>query len=207
METYRNDVITRAAHIKPPKKDDVFAAVTALLDTDNAAISVEDMAKLYAYFLPRPPARAKTPMQWVAKAVAGKDDARHYLRYLYSDGTHLVATDGHRLHGIPTDLSAGFYDTALNPITVEAGYPDWRRVLPEENRSMDVAIDDLRTDIAGDHPIVNLIEDTWVRLRYLQATANGAPTVTVTAHVDGSHGVRFAGPFPGSFAVILPVRM
>ena len=206
MKMQQNDVINRAAHISKPKKAEAFEVLNRILtETDSPA--VDDLAKLYAYFLPNPPARAKTPEQWVTKAVAGKSNVRTYLQHMYSDGEYLIATNGHLLHGIPTKLPAGFYDTAGNQITVSDEYPDWRGALIEENFNTEITIADLPTATVGGNPVVNLIGDTWVNLRYLQAVANGAPTVTVTGHMGEYRSVRFTGPFPGSFAVIMPVRM
>jgi len=206
MKEYRNDIITRAANIDKPKKVEAFESLNRII-TETDAPAVDDLARLYAYFLPKPPARAKTPMQWVAKAVAGKSDVRVCLQHMYSNGEYLVASDGHRLHGITTTLPAGYYDIAGNQITISDEYPDWCRILPEESCNIGTTIETLATERVADYVVVNLIEDIWVNLRYLQAIANGAPTVTVTAYADTHQPVRVAGPFPGSFAVIMPVNV
>lgn len=73
---------------------------------------LNNLAALYAFFQPAKKAKnhADTdPLAWVTQAVS-QGDVREYLRYLGSDGTTIVGTNGHRIHCAPTTLPAGMYD-------------------------------------------------------------------------------------------------
>jgi len=90
------------------------------------------LSQLYTYFLPATPARPKTDFDFVAGAMA-KHDVRFYLNYVYSDGTNLVAADGHVLRWTQPDnpLPKGYYDRAGTKQDVDAQYSDWRAIIPE----------------------------------------------------------------------------
>ena len=119
------EIATAALSVK--KADKAFAQQQILRWSETYDIPAAEAAPLYAYFMPPIPAKAKTPEQWVAKAVAVKDP-RGYLRFIYSDGTRLIATDGGRLHLIPTDRPAGYYDKAMNPVDDQGTYPQIDRL-------------------------------------------------------------------------------
>ena len=92
---------------------------------------VEQLGKLYRYFMPNMPVTPKTAQAWVCKAVA-KNDVRYYLNRLEVLNGWLAATDGHRLHMCKTTLEDGAYDTQFNMIDAEdAGqFPDVKRAIP-----------------------------------------------------------------------------
>ena len=104
-------------------------------DTERGA---EYWAPAYRYLLASmklPTAKAgKNDADWVHLAVAVKD-IRYYLNWDYSDGTRLMATDGHRLH-IATGIQrpAGWYDKGgqrLDETATEGWeYPDVDRIIP-----------------------------------------------------------------------------
>lgn len=123
------DVATRAASIRKPSKTAAFELLVGLIENGDLTDEVI-AAHLYAFFQPGIPAKPKTPEQWVARAVAVKD-VRFDLNYLYSDGKRLMGMDGHRLHIIPTERPAGYYDKQLSPVVVDHPYVDVDRVIPE----------------------------------------------------------------------------
>jgi DNA polymerase III sliding clamp (beta) subunit (PCNA family) len=60
-----------------------------------------------------------------------KDTSRLALTKIYRDETHLVATDGHRLHycnGMPL-VEPHFLDG-----TKDISFPDWKRILPKDSK-------------------------------------------------------------------------
>jgi len=105
--------------------------VTRDQDSDLVMLSVNEIAALYKYFTPATPAKPKTPIDWLKKALP-KDDIRYYLNYIYSDGKRLCATDGHRVHVYKTtEYAPGFYDSNMNQVEdINARYPDIDRVIP-----------------------------------------------------------------------------
>ena len=109
-------------------------------DHDGATLSAADLKRLYLHFQPRPPAKPKTPWDWVARA-SNDRDCREWVRYVHvtADGC-LVATDGRRAHWIEnhTDApAAGTYETGGLPLASDTVK------LPERWRTA------VRADIAG----------------------------------------------------------
>ena len=119
-------IATHATKIKKPNKLQAFDILTELVGDHE--LPIDEIAKLYSFFMPPIPGKPKTTEQWVGKAMAIKD-VRFYLRWYYSDGERLTCTDGHRLHSMPTTLPKGFYDKALNPVEDQGKYPEVARVI------------------------------------------------------------------------------
>lgn len=90
-------------------------------------------AELYSYFIPKPPAKAKTVEDWVWKAVA-KKDIRWYLEQAYAhENGDLVATDGHRLHIFHNSgYEPGYYNAQMLPISIDARFPNYQAVVPSK---------------------------------------------------------------------------
>jgi len=111
----------------------------------------EEIDSLLLYFAPPHPKRAKTDLQWVAKAAAGVHNARPELRYVYVRDGVAVATDGHRAHRAPTTLADGWYDPRTYARVVFDGkYPDLDSVTPDRAACQTIAVSDLErgtTDI------------------------------------------------------------
>lgn len=215
------EVYQAAANTPKLRKLEVFGLVLGLIRGDEV-LDVGNLATLYSFFLPAPPARCKTPEQWVAKVVAGRDDARYYLRYVYSNGSRLMATDGHRLHYWVTDTyPKGFYDVALNPVTVDANFPDIDRVIPKRGR-VDVektftladleAVDaSARTDkgsakIACQFPGDKAAKQGFNR-QYLLQALNGAKEVELLGRSTLKRSILISGPFPDCYAVLMPMKV
>lgn len=105
------------------------------------------LAGLYRAYLPPVPKVAKTPLDWVGKAVS-KDKSRFYLNHIHYDADNqiIVATDGLRLHF--TDYKVGsekstYISFCGNPINMDGAFPDYKRIIPEPKRSISVNIDTL----------------------------------------------------------------
>lgn len=124
--------------VKKPSKTNALNLIN-LLHTDSICDDDKGviLAQLYQYFIPATPAKPKTAEQWIAKAVP-KKDIRYFLQYLYSDGSNLVGTDGHRMHYVENmDYDAGSYNIVMDKIDpMHAGkYPNWERVVPNTSKS------------------------------------------------------------------------
>ncbi|GGX91279.1 hypothetical protein GCM10007160_18470 [Litchfieldella qijiaojingensis] len=131
-------IATAASHGKKPTKAVAHEKLKEIIETmgeqyiDSSA--KDALASLYAYFMPKAPAKPKSDFEWVAKAVA-KDDARYYLNWVYVTEKHIVGTDGHRLHMARNweGLEPGFYDVSgvrcHDPNWAQ--YPNYERVVPD----------------------------------------------------------------------------
>lgn len=148
MNRTKLDNLATLAHqrhgAKRPSKTDAFDAVLDLVAVTDVPTYEQDVAiaTLYAHFLPTVKREAslakpsKAP-QWVQLAV-GVKDVRPYLHYLYSDGSTLWGTDGHRLHLMRNlNWPQGHYDRAgvnLADGSVDGRFPDCERIIPPESR-------------------------------------------------------------------------
>ena len=177
---YNQNIPSIAANVKKPTKRQAFDLVKELIykagDLDDNPRLQADYARLYSYFLPPVPTKAKTPELWVSKAMA-KNNARGYLRFLYSDGKRLIATNGHYLHLCPTTLAEGFYNTELEPVGDQGKYPDIDRVIPSVPRQDDWQAVELSSCAVteGQGAIMNIevLPGTFLSRSYLMATLNG----------------------------------
>jgi DNA polymerase III sliding clamp (beta) subunit (PCNA family) len=189
--------------------------------TDGDAYRI--LVSMYNHFQPSTPAKPKTPEQWLAKAMADKNDVRYYLQYICADGSNLVATDGHRLHiytantlpdGVKT-LPDGFYDKNMQKIELDAKFPNYKRVLPNssrmghESRKLTKSFllsGEIRVH-GGKEEAINVIGDIWVNKQYL---------VDALSFWDSSETVEinYAGAMDSitisandCLAVIMPIRV
>jgi DNA polymerase III sliding clamp (beta) subunit (PCNA family) len=174
------------------------------------------LINMYNHFQPAIPAKPKTPQQWLAKAMAGKNDVRHYLQYIYADGLDLVATDGHRLHIYTANtLPDGFYNKNIFKINQDAKYPDYKRVLPNSSRVRHQSRKLTKSFLlsgevklhTGKDEAINVIGDVWVKKQYL---------VDALSFWDASETVEinYAGAMDSitisandCLAVVMPIRL
>lgn len=124
--------IAIAANKLPNKltKNQAFAVVQLIVG-NNLKVSEQDIIELYRFFLPNI-SKPKSIVDWVNLS-NGKNDVRNYINNTYSDGSHLIATDGHRIHVYRNKQPNGWYDDAgefLGPNHYPSKFPDWQRVLP-----------------------------------------------------------------------------
>lgn len=121
-----------ASDLKPNKKQ-AFAIVKELIAISEKDIDIE-LGQLYNFFLPSIPAKPKTDMQWVSKALEKKGTHRPQLVNAYSDGETLVGTDGHRMHWLENShLPTGFYNSQEGKLDLDdLVYPDFKRVIPSK---------------------------------------------------------------------------
>lgn len=127
--------------IKDALQQDKITKRKAAEIIEGMALDYEDdrLATLYTYFMPKPTAKAKLKaaatdnLAWVA-LVPQKNNARHYLNWVYSDGTNTVATDGYRMHiWRNSNMEAGFYDATRTDAGVikdtdYGDFPDYETV-------------------------------------------------------------------------------
>jgi DNA polymerase III sliding clamp (beta) subunit (PCNA family) len=204
-----NQIATMSASMmRNPKKADCFDIITKHIESGEP-MTDKELSELYKYFVPPIPAKPKTELQWVAKAM-GKKDIRYYLNYIYSDGRCLLGTDGHRLHISPTDMDEGFYDTQGNPCKCDGKFPDVDRIIPEVKRESDwvkVKFESLKVKVEGTLQGVEMSEGQHLNLKYLCDTLCGETEFEFyQAGPDTAFRIRLADK-PDRIAVIMPMRM
>jgi len=118
--------------VKPASRKEAAAILADMMLRCNEidGIGNDSIERLYRYFLPAAPKVAKTPEQWVGKAI-DKKDRRPQLAYLHGLNGSLYATDGRRMHWIPSPLE-GFHDPRSVAPVADVGhiYPDVLRIIP-----------------------------------------------------------------------------
>lgn len=210
------EVYSIASRIPKIKRADAFDLVKRMVDGEP--LYDFHVAQLYSFFLPPIPAKCKTEGQWVARAVAKKDDPRKHLHYLYSDGSRLVATNGHRLHVWATDrYPAGYYDAALSPVNNQGEYPDIDRVIPSPfARSKDeirVKLSDLKAVKVGDnlggiaYKIPGMDAKYGLIASYVRDALNRGGELAILGGNDERTSVLIDGPFDGCQAVVMCMRL
>ena len=195
-------VATMASVLKKPSKADAHQILVELIRTES--IPETEAAQLYAFFMPKVNP-AKSNIAWVAGAAAQHDIGRPYLEYLYSDGTWLMATDGPRLHRIPTDLSAGYYDKSGTAISRDDKYPDVERLIPVRKERIPVTVEDLSVVVITERMhAYRLPSGTLLNKAYLDAALNGRPAFEYY-QTDPQAPVFI--PFEsGAEALVMPIR-
>ena len=182
--------------------------------TDGDAYRI--LINMYNHFQPAPPAKPKTPQQWLTKAMAGKNEVRYYLQHIYADGSNLVATDGLRLHiHTANTLPDGYYDKNMQKINEDAKFPEYKRVLPNSSRVRHqsrkltksfLLSGEIRVH-SGKEEAINPIGDVWVKKQYL---------VDALSFWDSSETVEinYAGKMDSitisandCLAVVMPIRL
>lgn len=185
-------------------KREAEQTVLALFERNPA--EAEALARLLKFFMPTK-AKAKTLEAWVASAAAVKD-LRGYLKFVYSDGFHMVATDGARLHGAPATLPAGLYDPVslakvweLDDPAGPGKYPDWQRVVPQRKT---MPVDDVALTVVS--KTETAFQHGAVLSKFITTQLNGALErcdrisvidIASSALLEGDDGV---------FAVVMPLR-
>lgn len=95
-----------------------------------------------------PVKKAKGPTE-LAKAIApfmSADTTRYVLNFVYSDGEHMVATDGRRLivhnvdaGGTPSDPI--YFNEKGAKVSMEGQYPNWKQIVPSMSDLIPVGLD------------------------------------------------------------------
>jgi len=96
-------------------KEKAFQSVRNLiknLSEEQVRDLQDDLARIYAYFIPPVPKVPKKVFDWAAKAVDPKSPKNESIRYVYVNGRRIIGTDGFRIHVAPNKegLEDGFYN-------------------------------------------------------------------------------------------------
>jgi len=80
----------------------------------------------------------------MATLFRAKKDIRYYLNKIYSNGTHLIASDGHTVIRINHAVDTGYYyDNGMLDDSIDAKFPDFSRVVETINTSIENQCDPL----------------------------------------------------------------
>jgi len=180
----------------------IYASFREALNNGGQFDEIE-MARLYAYFMPNIPAKPKTDEQWVALAMA-KNDVRHYLQYIYSDGNRIMATDGHRLHIVHKSIETGFYNKEMIKVEANARFPDVDRIIPKCDKHMFLSEASLADHIYGGktRPVYQ-INDITIDSAYLKQACS-VFTDPVIQYTDEMSPVLIKDE--NKIAVVMPMR-
>lgn len=196
---------TEAQREKKPTREQAQRYLLELWE-QNPSIQ---LAKLYKWFEPVTPAKPKTAEQWISKALAGRKDVRYYMQNMYSDGSTLVATDGHRLHLCRNlDYPAGYYDKSLNAIEDDTRYPDFARVIPKDAEPMrlgDITLEPITT-MVKDKPLdLYKIGETHVNAKYWNDAVSGMSQDAIVHVTEPYNSIKLVDG--DRLAIVMPVRM
>ncbi len=186
----RTSVKTRG---EPKPFDLLRTAVANSGDGDTVSLTVDEIAILYRHFMPKT-AKAKKGLfdfAWVALAAAVQD-LRAQIRFVYSTGSQIAATDGHRLHVLSGQtMPAGYYTINGDPIERPEKFPDFARVIPDSDgatswtlsaEELAARIVDIGSKSKGSKFVYKLPSGHKVAKKYLDGAVNGAPTLEYYSH-------------------------
>ena len=203
------NIQTLAANINAVKmKKEEAAELIEQLYIDRNSVNDYELTRLYVYFMPALPKIARTDFQWLAKAIS-KDDTRPYLQYIYCDGEHAIATDGHRMHWLPCNIPVGFYDSNQNKIDVSGlTFPDWKRVIASFEHSDTLDIEACPIEKIGYRGVmVYSIKGLFFNKTHVDTVLNGAKTAEL-AYNTASDGLQSIQLTMGNRnAVIMNIRI
>ena len=198
-------MITLNSNIDAFSKKDAFYVIEKLMKSDDKTITDVETEMLYKYFLPKlSKKKAKSAIHWVAMACSSPKDIRRYLTYMYSDGDYLVATDGHRLHMVETDLDEGYYcPNSFERVDLDDKYPDFNRVIPSYKTVQEY---DLTKCESREHfkTIHIKVKDTWLNRDFLMPGCNGSQIANLAVTDDTNSAVYGLSEY-GQF-VVMPTR-
>jgi hypothetical protein len=206
---------------KAPKKLDIYLSLLGAIKAGQLTydnLNQPELEQLLAYFQPPTPRKPKTFHEWVALALPDKKEIRYYLHHMYSNGKHLIATDGHRMHvAFDVDLAEGFYTNTLEPVTVDGKFPDWERVLVKNiGRTEELKLDGLKVQQGVSNkknfhafllPVADDSECAVDQDYVKQAATMDAPEYTIDRKPDEALGIFGMIDVYEVAATIMPLRI
>lgn len=191
-------IIEISKDAKKAKKSQAFEFVRQLKQGEK--LTDAQLDALLLYFAPAAPKKAKTAIEWVAKAAAAQD-VRKYLCYVWvsPDGV-AYGTDGHCLHAAEVDLNeypSGYYcPKTLAAVTdLDAKYPDCERVFGAAKGAsnecvMSIPLEDIPRAFFNKTHCVQLF-DRYGNVAQLTTALNGDASLDVELHSrEGFKGAK-----------------
>ena len=218
METMQS-ITNIAANIirnKKPTKKECFGTVEKAIQSGNS-LSDYDLAKLYAYFMPNLPKKAKSIEEWVAKALPKKHDDRLWTNYIQVSQTFSVmfATNGHRLHVKRNpSIDPGAYDKAYNKITNDyaifnLGNSTFNDIINKTYANeRTFYVHELDVVTVGKYHAYKFKFGLYLNKQYLDEALNGESKFKIEYN-DNESQVKITTDFLGrndAFAIIMPIR-
>lgn len=198
--------------VKKPSKATASEYMRVLYDIEG--VNKEAIAALYQYFLPTFK-KPKNLIEWVSLAKS-KEMTRYYICEMHAGDGKLVATDGHRIHVV--NLSDVDLDEYLNgyvsltgaKIECKGTYPQWERVVPEDNLSVTLDLTEspeVKQNDYGTYTYIDLFgERCKFLLKYWQDAVQNDKSCKISKQ-DNDNKSPIKLTFDDRVAVIMPTRI
>lgn len=188
---------------KALKRAEIYNILLGIKQGGSHDMREVELDGMLLHFAPKPARIAKTGMQWLAKAVAGKSEQRKPLRLIYCDESRAYASDGQRAHSIPAgDLVHGYYcPKTLLPVDPPSYYPDvWRVFEKPAGLGTEVSLADCEVAICGRQVnyVLSQTEKASASKKYIDDATNGDAETMLLA----CQGKIFGKSKFGEFVVI-----
>ncbi len=95
--------------------------------------------------------------------IVSKDENRHNIKYVFSDGENIVATDGFKLIMIGKELPEGFYNVKTGlKVNSNYNFPDYKQIIPkiEENPVCTIIVNKL-------YPLTKKVSELLKKIGYI----------------------------------------
>ena len=207
------DIVNHAQKFNGKKINQIQKLLKDMYERSNDHSSKEELAIIYAYFLPRTKISKSDPLKWLYGAVE-KDADRPYLQKVYfnSERREYVATNGHIMLIMPAKVMTSEIDmpnkscyiekTGETSIVTQA-YAQYDRVIPSKKTRK--IWQELPADLKEDGKLLLIGRDgVWVNHKhYKLALSCPSEVVDISQETDGSPiRIDFKN---GCMALIMPV--
>lgn len=167
-------MISISSKAKKLSKKQAFDSVMEL--RGGATLSPQRIDELLLYFAPAAPKKAKTAMEWLAKAVAVQD-VRKNLEYIWVNVDGMgYATDGHVAHRAQLEgVAEGYYcpKTLLAVTGIDLKYPNVERVFAPKEAHYTVEAAELEASMLPNATAVYSYEGSYAHKAQLDRAMNG----------------------------------
>lgn len=225
MQSPASALLRQAASIARPSESVLFRAILDDLRT-GADLSADTRALVLRRICLPATNTPKTPLDWIAQAAstnAIRPHLHHMVETVREDNRELAATDGQRLHvmtckdippskDLPVLPNIRRVNTDGTPVDAASDgtndYPNYARIIPETGIPIDLDISDLEWCADQDkyRLLVGVNEQWFDACNFLAAANNSTFTFEPGAYSTRSPVIVRPHSFPGTFAVLVPVR-
>ena len=207
------DIINHAQKFNGKKINKVQELVKDMYERSNDHSLKEELAIIYAYFLPKTKISKSNPLSWLYGAVE-KNPARPHLQKVYfnSERREYVASDGHVMLVMPAEVMTSIKEPSKSCYIEKTGetsvitkaYAQYERVIPsnQTRKIWQVLPEELKED--GKLLLIGR-DGVWVNHKnYKLALSCPSEVAGVSQEADGSPiRIDFKN---GCIALIMPVR-
>ncbi len=142
------------------------------------------------------------PFKLASLFLADKKDDRDYLRYIYSTGEYLMASNGRILIKINHKCNTGYYDTFGNLTDYTHKYPDLNNKLQSFENGDSVDIDDNEIESKDAKTKLNRFKQCTVNNKYL----NILKKISIKTVTESEQGLYFKSEDGYFSGVVCPMQ-